>query len=140
MMETEKVNQVIYKSPIKIIFEKFSRNRDVSLVYGDPIELDNKRVLPVAKVSYSVGGGGGYSGEGENSPAAQGEGGGGHISIKPVGVYEITSEQVKFKPVIEYKFALILLSVFTFGVIWLLKKGTRIRHCSDHPLRKKDAE
>ncbi|MEK5038607.1 spore germination protein GerW family protein [Sporosarcina sp. FSL K6-3457] len=114
-------NQVAYKSPIKVIFEKFSIQKDVSLVYGEPIKLDNKRVLPVAKVSYAVGGGGGYSGESEESSVSQGEGGGGHIVIKPVGVYEITSEKVIFKPVIEFRLIVLLASVCTFGVIWLLK-------------------
>lgn len=116
-------NQVTYKSPIKDIFEKFSRHKDVSLVYGDPVELDNKRVLPVAKVSYAVGGGGGYSGESENSSAGQGEGGGGRIVIQPVGVYEITPEKVTFKPVIEFRWFVLLVSVCTFGVIWLLKNS-----------------
>ncbi len=114
-------NQTQYKSPIKVIFEKFSIQRDVSLVYGDPIELDNKRVLPVAKVSYAVGGGGGYSGECEGSAVGQGEGGGGHIVIKPVGVYEITSGKVTFKPVVEFRFVVFLVTICTFGVILLLK-------------------
>ena len=53
----------IYQSPIARIFEKFSRQQDVSLIYGEPINFENKKVLPVAKINYIVGGGGGYSGE-----------------------------------------------------------------------------
>ena len=103
-METNKIDTTmnstkpVYRSPIGVIFDKFAKYKDVSLVYGEPIELENKKVLPVAKVDYYVGGGGGYSGESENSPVAQGEGGGGYISVKPLGVYEITSDKVKFKP------------------------------------------
>ncbi len=126
-MAIRKSKQVAYKSPIKIIFDKFSRHKDVSLVFGEPIVLGNKRVLPVAKVIYSVGGGGGYSEESEDSSGSQGEGGGGLFVIRPVGVYEITSERVTFKPIIEVKFILFLFSVFTFGVIWMLKKGIRIQ-------------
>ena len=121
-------NQVAYKSPIRVIFEKFSRHKDVSLIYGEPIELNNKRVLPVAKVSYAVGGGGGYSGESEESSAGQGEGGGGggDIVIKPVGVYEITPEKVTFKPVIEFRFVVLLVTVCTLGIIFLLRdKGNK---------------
>jgi uncharacterized spore protein YtfJ len=77
----------VYRSPIGVIFDKFAKYKDVSLVYGESIELENKKVLPVAKVDYYVGGGGGYSGESENSPVAQGEGGGGYISVKHLGVY-----------------------------------------------------
>jgi uncharacterized spore protein YtfJ len=112
-----------YQSPITMIFEKFTRQKDVSLIYGEPIEFENKKILPVAKVNYIVGGGGGYSGETGNSAVAQGEGGGGHISIRPLGVYEIDSKKVKFRPIIDLKFTLSLFAVFTLGLIWLLKKG-----------------
>jgi len=114
-------NQVAYKSPIRVIFEKFSRHKDVSLIYGEPIELDNKRVLPVAKVSYAVGGGGGYSGGSEEASTGQGEGGGGHIVVKPVGVYEITPEKVTFKPVIEFRLVVLLVTVCTLGIVCLLR-------------------
>lgn len=122
-METGKAVMEVYNSPVKRIFEKFSRYKDVSLVYGEPIELEEKRVLPVAKVSYSVGGGGGYSEKSDKSPATQGEGGGGCIAIKPVGVYEITNERVKFKPVIDFYLVLVLASICTCGVILLFGKG-----------------
>ena len=88
-METEKTTY--YQSPVARIFEKFSRQKDVTLVYGEPIELNNKKVIPVAKINYIVGGGGGYSGETANSSMGQGEGGGGYISVTPLGVYEINS-------------------------------------------------
>ncbi|MEI4770685.1 spore germination protein GerW family protein [Psychrobacillus sp. FJAT-51614] len=114
-----------YRSPIGVIFDKFSQSKDVSLIYGEPIELENKRVLPVAKVDYYVGGGGGYSNAEENNSTAQGEGGGGYISVKPVGVFEITSSKVKFKPVIRWDFFLTLFSIITFGLILLRKKSAR---------------
>ena len=126
-MKSEKAVMEAYNSPIKLIFDKFSQHKDVSLVYGKPIELEDKRVLPVAKVSYSVGGGGGYSGESDKSPATQGEGGGGCIAIKPVGVYEITNERVKFKPVIDFYLVLVLASICTCGVILLFVKGLQNR-------------
>ena len=112
-----------YQSPIARIFDKFSRQQDVSLIYGEPINFENKKVLPVAKVNYIVGGGGGYSGETGGSSVAQGEGGGGHISVKPLGVYEIDAEKVKFRPIIDFKFTLTLVAVFTLGLVWLLKKA-----------------
>ena len=100
LVDSTEDKHAIYHSPIRSIFDKFSRQKDVSLVYGEPIELDSKSVLPVAKVNYYVGGGGGFSDASEKASAAQGEGGGGYFSIKPVGVFEITPEKVKFKPII----------------------------------------
>ena len=111
----------LYRSPIGVIFANLAKYKDVSLGYGEPIDLENKKVLPVAKVDYYVGGGGGHSGESENSPVAQGEGGGGYISVKPLGVYEITSKEVKFKPAIDFKFILTIITVFTFGLAILFK-------------------
>lgn len=129
-MKTEKIDShtvaddkyAIYHSPIRSIFNKFSRDKDVSLVYGETIEMERKRVLPVAKVNYYVGGGGGYSEGSEKETAAQGEGAGGHFSIKPLGVFEITSEKVKFKPVIHVNYILTLIMICTFGLVFLLKK------------------
>ena len=120
-MDTEKT--AVYQSPVGRIFEKFRRQRDVSLVFGEPVEFKNKKVLPVAKINYIVGGGGGYSEETGNSSVGQGEGGGGRIAIRPLGVYEIDSEKVKFRPIIDPKFTLILFSVFTLGLIRLLKNA-----------------
>lgn len=112
-MESEKLvdssvdKHAIYHSPIRSIFEKFSRAKDVSLVYGEPIELEDKRVLPVAKVNYYVGGGG-------------------YFSVKPVGVFEITPEKVKFKPIINMYFVLTILSVVTLGLGFLFKKSIKL--------------
>lgn len=109
-----------YDSPIKTIFEKFTKQTDVNLVFGEPIEHADKRVIPVAKVNYYVGGGGGFSGESSNPN--QGEGGGGYFSVKPMGVYEITPQKTSFKPLFEPKLIFLLLFIFTFGLVKIFKK------------------
>ncbi|MEK3976957.1 spore germination protein GerW family protein [Psychrobacillus sp. FSL K6-1267] len=114
----------LFQSPVRSIFEKFSREKDVSLIYGEPIVLENKRILPVAKVNYFVGGGGGGGNtiSDEENSTGQGEGGGGAFSIKPVGIYEITAEEVKFKPVLPFNQILTVFSVVTLGIVFLLRK------------------
>lgn len=131
-METEQIVEPlsetnIYHSPIRSIFDKFSRTKDTSLIYGEPIELENKKVIPVAKVNYHVGGGGSYSETSEKDVASQGEGGGGRFSIKPVGVFEITPEEVKFKPIINIHFLLTIISVVTLGLGFLLTRPRKIK-------------
>ncbi|WP_412968374.1 GerW family sporulation protein [Fredinandcohnia sp. 179-A 10B2 NHS] len=129
-METEKPSAVpmksgktvFFRSPIRSIFEKFSNQKDVEIVFGEPIEHADKKVVPVAKVKYLVGGGGGYSAESEKIPTAQGEGGGGHFSVTPVGVYEISKGKTRFKPVIDLKIIITLISLFTFVLTLLVKK------------------
>lgn len=129
LVDSSKVNDKhgIYHSPIRSIFDKFSRAKDASLVYGEPIDLDSKRVLPVAKVNYYVGGGGGYSDASEKTSATQGEGGGGYFSIKPVGVFEITPEKVRFKPIINIYFVITIFSVVTLGLGFLLKRSRKLK-------------
>lgn len=113
------------QTPIRSIFEKFSREKDVSLIYGEPIIMDNKRILPVAKVNYFVGGGGGGGFTDEQNASGQGEGAGGAFSIKPVGVYEITEENVKFKPILPINQLLTIFSIITLGLAFLLKKSRK---------------
>lgn len=78
------------ETPVKTLFQKFADNKDVSLVFGDPVEVGLTKVVPVAKLQYGFGGGGDNAGN---------NGGGGGFRISPVGVYEITPERVKFKPI-----------------------------------------
>ncbi|UOR10765.1 hypothetical protein [Halobacillus amylolyticus] len=69
-----------YGSPVTPIFEKFSIQKDVSLVYGEPIDVGKKKILPVARVNYLIGGDGDNSEGNESLESGQGEDGGGHIS------------------------------------------------------------
>ncbi|BDZ46452.1 spore germination protein GerW family protein [Naasia aerilata] len=59
--------------------------------YGDPIEVDGKRIVPVALLWYGFGAG---SDEGED---AAGGGGGGGATI-PVGAYVTVGNTVRFQP------------------------------------------
>jgi len=64
------------------------------LVYGDPVSVGGKTVLPVAAVRYGFGGGSGSNPE----KAAHGGGGGGGLTAKPLGVVEVTELQTRFIP------------------------------------------
>ena len=97
------------ETPVKTIFNKFANQKDVSFIYGEPIELGLQKVVPVAKVKYAVGGGGDGSG---------GEGGGGAFTIKPIGVYVITPDQVKFESTLDRK-KLTAITVVVGGVLGL---------------------
>lgn len=124
---TERKNGVekIYHSPIKPMFDKFANHKDVTLLYGEPITHEKQTIVPVAKMNYAFGGGGGGGTsveKDEQKALGHGEGGAGHISVKPLGVYEMTATRVRFKPVIDVKFILTLCSVLTLGMTLLLRK------------------
>ncbi|MDW0117646.1 spore germination protein GerW family protein [Sporosarcina thermotolerans] len=100
------------ETPVATLFKKFAKHRDVTLVYGDPIEVGLTKVIPVAKVRYGFGGGG--DGAGNN-------GGGGGFQINPVGVYEVTPEHVKFKST-RSKMTVVL-TLMTCGLFWLIGRN-----------------
>ncbi|MFC7063057.1 hypothetical protein [Halobacillus seohaensis] len=111
-----------FGSPVRSIFEKFSNATDVSLIYGDPIEVGSKKVLPVAEAKYHVGGGGGGTDGNEAHPVSYGEGGGGSITVKPLGVYEITEEKTTYKPTYHLNQMAYLAFFITGGLLFFLSK------------------
>lgn len=66
-------------------------------VFGDPVQLGERVVIPVAKVRYAGGGGGG------KGPSGAGEGQGGGlgmgVSAVPVGFIEVTPHGAIFNPI-----------------------------------------
>jgi uncharacterized spore protein YtfJ len=64
----------------------------VKRVYGDPIERDGLTVIPVAKVRGAGGGGSDTEGNG---------GGGFGVTARPVGVYVIRGEEVRWEPALD---------------------------------------
>jgi uncharacterized spore protein YtfJ len=75
---------------IKNMSDAFSATASVKSVYGDPITVGAKTVIPVAEVRYGFGAGGG--GKKDES----GSGGGGRVSATPSGALEITTEGTRF--------------------------------------------
>ena len=119
-------------SPVLPIFEKFSTARDVSLIYGDPIEMHGRTIIPVAKVRYSVGAGAGsgyeYEDEDSESPGfeevegGQGEGAGGSVSVTPVGIYDVTAERTVYRPIVPINL-IILLPLMMAGLAFLMARS-----------------
>jgi uncharacterized spore protein YtfJ len=73
--------------------ERVSASASVKNVYGDPVVVGTRTVIPAAQVRYAFGGGGGPSKE---NPDAPGGGGGGRVSARPCGALEITPEGTRF--------------------------------------------
>jgi uncharacterized spore protein YtfJ len=84
------------------IAETLGSTANVKSVFGEPIRVEGKTVVPVAKVSYGFGGGSG-SGKISARPDQQGEGGGGGGGVRayPAGALEITETSTRFVPFID---------------------------------------
>ncbi|HTH64894.1 MAG TPA: spore germination protein GerW family protein [Gemmatimonadales bacterium] len=92
------------KELIEGAVEQLRSSASVKTVYGDPIVVDGKTVIPVAKVAYGFGAGHGSGTHAKKSPdgktpvEGEGEGAGGGVAARPVGVVEITGQETKFVP------------------------------------------
>ncbi len=83
------------------IKENLINKATVSSVYGEPISVGNKTVIPVARIAYGFGGGVATSKalRGESSGpqlGGEGGGGGGGVVAAPLGVVEVTPEATRF--------------------------------------------
>ncbi|MDX5442622.1 MAG: hypothetical protein LPJ89_02430 [Hymenobacteraceae bacterium] len=78
---------------IDSISSRIAATADVKTIYGQPIETQDKTIIPVAKVSYGFGGGAGH---GKNTDDSGGIGCGGGVNVQPIGVIEVTAEETNF--------------------------------------------
>ena len=72
--------------------ERVSNSASVRSVYGDPVVVGDRTVIPVAQIGYAFGGGGGAKADSPNG----GGGGGGRVFARPCGALEVTPEGTRF--------------------------------------------
>jgi uncharacterized spore protein YtfJ len=81
------------------VLERLVKSGSVRTVYGDPVTVGGRTVIPVARVGYGFGGGfgkaSGLAPPGDHAPE-EGGGGGGGMMARPVGALEITAEGTRF--------------------------------------------
>jgi uncharacterized spore protein YtfJ len=84
------------------IGETLGSTATVKSVFGEPIHVNGKTVVPVAKVAYGFGGGFG-TGKDKAHADREGEGGGGGGGVRafPAGALEITDAGTRFVPFID---------------------------------------
>jgi uncharacterized spore protein YtfJ len=97
------------------IGERFQAGGTVKNVFGDPIVIEGKTIIPVACVKYGFGAGGGGSTSQEHS----GGGGGGGLRTEPVGVVEITASETRFITFFDPKRVLVTAGIgFILGMMF----------------------
>lgn len=102
MKKSKKSNLDIHEI-LKEVSENIEKGANVKTVFGDPVKVGHRTIIPVATVSVMGGGGGGFAKEGKEKAkakkkASSGVGGGLGLRVesKPVGYIEITDEGAKF--------------------------------------------
>lgn len=110
-------------------FQEMQAKADVRTVFGDAIEMDGRRVIPVASVQYGFGMGGGSGpkpGEGEAPGGGalhqtmQGGGGGGGVRVEPVALIEVANGKLKVEPIVNVtRLATLVLIVAAWSIFWI---------------------
>lgn len=77
--------------------ERVSTGASVKNVYGEPVVVGNRTILPAARVRYAFGGGGGRP-KGDQAVEGGGGGGGGRVAARPCGALEITPQGTRYIP------------------------------------------
>ncbi|HEY1112422.1 MAG TPA: spore germination protein GerW family protein [Chitinophagaceae bacterium] len=116
---------------VENIATRLGQNATVKSVYGDPIVMDGKTIIPVAQVGMGFGGGMGHKApkarnqaEGDVSKGQdeEGAGGGGGLYARAKGVYEVSATGTRFIPVNNTK-QLLLAGLVGFVLRGLLMRG-----------------
>ena len=97
--------------------ESLASTATVKSVFGDPIYMDGKTVVPVARVALGFGAGFGAKLGAQNSLVdghAEGGGGGGGLRAVPAGALEITASRTHFVPFHDNRW---LAAAFASGVL-----------------------
>ena len=111
------------------VTERLETSASVKTVYGEPMSIEGKAIIPVARVRYGFGAGGGSVSSGrENSDSGaenSGGGGGGGIEVTPVGIIEITAGETRFIPFEEKRRIVRALVIGTLIALFLLLRRKR---------------
>ena len=84
------------------IVDRLHTSGNVKTVFGEPIEVKGRTIIPVAKVAYGFRGGVmGSTKSGYEDGSRQGVAGG--IAVRPAGVLEIREDRTEFIPFDEKK-------------------------------------
>ena len=97
---------------VNSILDRIRATARVELVYGEERRIGEKTIIPVAAVAYAFGGGGG---------------GGGSVRVQPVGVLEVTEDQTRLVPIIDWT-RIITTGLTAFGVWMIVRTIFRRRH------------
>ncbi len=100
-------------------------------VFGDVIEVDGRRLIPVASVQYLFGMGGGQGptwagarsrGARKPTPAPGGGGGGGGMRLEPIALIDLSNGRMRVEPIINVtKLVVAALVVVAWSIFWVAR-------------------
>lgn len=91
----ETMESAVHASPFQEVFRSIVEHAGAETVFGEPVSVGDRTIVPVAKIRYGFGGGSGGRERGEQF----GGGGGGGLVAKPLGAFEISPSETRFIPI-----------------------------------------
>lgn|SRR5574337_567238 len=101
-------------------------------VFGDVIEVDGRRLIPVASVQYlfGMGGGQGRTQAGARTrgarrptvPTPGGGGGGGGMRLEPIALIDVSNGRMRVEPIINItKLVVVALVAMAWSIFWVAR-------------------
>lgn len=108
-------------------FADMQNKAGVKAVFGDPVELDGRKVIPVASVQYGFGMGGGTGPKKEEGEVPSGGGGGGGARIEPIAIVEVVDGKLKVQPIVNVtKLVAISAFVAAWAIFWVTRTVRKV--------------
>jgi uncharacterized spore protein YtfJ len=106
--------------------DELQKSANVNAVFGQPVQVGEKTVIPIASVTYAFGLGFGEQEEQANEANVGGGGGAGAIA-KPLGLAEITPESTRVETVVDEQRVIRAGMLFgAWSVFWIANALIRI--------------
>ncbi|MBS1715116.1 MAG: hypothetical protein JST30_12350 [Armatimonadetes bacterium] len=99
---------------LSALHKDFESTADVNRVFGEPVVIGDRTLIPVARVSAGFGGGMGRK-TGTDGTAG---GGGGGLEARPMGAIEVTKTGTKYVPVYDPGAVLSVAKAAVFGLFF----------------------
>jgi uncharacterized spore protein YtfJ len=105
---------------------------NVNACFGEPVTVEGRTIIPVARVSYGLGMGveQGPTPEGQEGVAEKtgtARGGGGGMAVSPLAVIEVTAKGTRIEPVIDkQRVAIASMLVGAWSAFWAARALTAI--------------
>lgn len=92
----------------------------VKTVFGDPVTVNGRTIIPVAHVRYAFGVGMGRGKSEKQEGTGEGGGGGGGVTVRPVAILEVGEQEIKVKPVPDVtRMAMMGMALVAWNVFWI---------------------
>lgn len=104
-------------------FQEMQGQAGVRAVFGDVIEIEGRRVIPVASVAYGFGFGGGQAPKVGEDGSAAGGGGGGGMRVEPLALVEVDAAgKLKVQPIVNVtRLATMGMLLVAWNVFWITR-------------------